>query len=77
MMIGFELWPHRVAVHAGDFGPAISDPDYTEMKVNITGLMTESEPGVFGFAILIHNWGIGICLRFRKGPWTPDEDCHP
>ena len=75
-MIEFELWPHRVSVHIGDFTEALFLPGYDE-AVRITGLMTESEPGVFGFVLMAHNWGIGICLRFRPGPWTPDEDCHP
>lgn len=71
-MFEWEVWRHRVSIHIGDFSPALFVPGY-EDKVFITGLMTESEPGTFGFVFMVHNWGIGIALRFRPGPWTEDE----
>jgi hypothetical protein len=74
-MIEFELWPHRIAIHIGDFGPSMFVPGMGyEYSTHISGLLTESEPGTFGFVLMIHNWGFGVSMRFRPGPWTPDEE---
>ena len=71
-MIDFELWPHRISIHIGDFTPHMFAEGHAA-GVYTTGIVTESEPGMFSFAFLVYSVGIGIALRFRPGPWTPGE----
>ena len=71
-MFDFEIWPDRVSIHIGDFTPFMF-ADGHDAGSYITGVVTESESGTFGVALLLHSWGVGISLRFRPGPWTPDE----
>ena len=73
MIFEAELWKDRVSVHIGDFTEAMFVHGRDE-GTYITGLVTESEKGNFGFALLVYNIGIGIALRFTPGPWKPEED---
>ena len=72
-MLSFEPWRDRISVHIGDFTPSLFVEGH-DAGVYISGIVTESEPGVFGFAVLLSGVGIGISMRFRPGPWTPGEE---
>lgn len=65
-----EIVPDRLAVHWGDF----TEQMYLEGAATgcyTTGLVTESEEGVFSFSFMIHNWGFGVTLRWAPGPYDP------
>ena len=72
-MSTFELWPDRISIHVGDFTPFMFMEGH-DAGCYITGIVTESEPGTFALAFLVSGVGVGIALRFRRGPWTPGEE---
>lgn len=59
MMYAKELINDHLMVCAGDFTQTIDATNATK----VTGMVTESEPGLFQFALVIHNIGIGVAFK--------------
>jgi len=68
-----EVIKDRLAVHWGDFSDQMYVEGY-EQGCATTGLVTESEPGVFAVSFMIHNHGLGLTVRWAPGPYIEGDD---
>lgn len=66
----WEVIRDRLSFHIGDF----TEQMYVEGRATgcyTTGLVTESEEGVFSFSLMIHNIGVAVAIRWAPGPFDP------
>ena len=67
-----EIIPSRLMVAGGDFTDALFAYG-AEQRSWVTGIFSEADAGVFQFALLVLNRGIGLSVRWAPGSWGDDD----